>query len=274
MFALSKYFWWIVEPSNLFLALLLAGVALLWTRWRRAGRLLLAVVALAAVILAVFPIGTWLIAPLESRFPQVRALPASVVGVITLGGAVNQFMTAARDQTALSGGAERLTEFVAIARRRPELRLVYTGGSGSVLRQGLKETMVARRLFGEIGLDPALVVYEDQSRNTHENAVMTHALIRPKPDDTWVLITSAMHMPRAVGVFRKAGWKVLPYPVDFQTEGTGRVRYLAGFGHGMGKLGTAIREWVGLIAYRVLGRSDSWFPAPTRPDEPHRSTRG
>ena len=185
-----------------------------------------------------------------------------MVGLITLGGAVNQFMTVARDQTALGSGVERLTEFVAIARRRPELRLIYTGGSGSLMRQDLKETLVARRFFSEIGFDPARVVYEDQSRNTHENAVMTHALIRPNPDDTWVLITSAMHMPRSVGVFRKAGWKVLPYPVDFRTDGSGQFTYFQGLANGFGKLGTALKEWIGLIAYRVLGRTDSLFPAP------------
>ena len=262
MFALSKIFWWIAAPSNVFLALFVAGIALLWTPWQRSGRQLLAVLAAVAIILAVLPIGTWMIVPLENRFPQIRDIPASVVGVITLGGAVNQFMTVARDQTALSGGVERLTEFVAIARRRPELRLVYTGGSGSLTRQDLKETLVARRLFSEIGFDPARVVYEDQSRNTHENAVMTHALIRPRPDETWILITSAMHMPRSVGVFRMAGWKVLPYPVDFKTDGIGGFRYFRGFGAGLGGLSTAIKEWVGLFAYRVLGRIDSLFPAP------------
>ncbi len=124
MFVFSKIFWWIVAPSNVFLVLLVAGVALLWTPWRRSGRRLLAGLTAAALIVAVLPIGAWMIGPLESRFPQTREIPPSVVGVITLGGAVNQFMTVARDQTALSGGAERLTEFIAIARRRPELRLV------------------------------------------------------------------------------------------------------------------------------------------------------
>ena len=262
MFAISKIIWWIAEPSNVFLALFVAGIVMLWTPWRRSGRRLLGFLAAVAVILAVLPIGRWMIVPLENRFPQVREVPASVVGLITLGGAVNQFMTVTRDQTALSGGVERLTEFVAIARRRPELRLVYTGGSGSLTHQDLKETLVARRLFSEIGFDPARVVYEDQSRNTHENAVLTHALIRPRPDETWVLITSAMHMPRSVGVFRKAGWKVLPYPVDFKTDGTGQFKYFPGMTNGFGKLGTAFREWVGLFAYRMLGRTDSLFPAP------------
>ncbi len=91
---------------------------------------------------------------------------------------------------------------------------------------------------------------------------MTHALIRPGPDETWVLITSAMHMPRSVGVLRKAGWKVLPYPVDFKTDGTGESRYFSGFGAGLGGLSTALKEWLALFAYRVLGRTDSLFPAP------------
>ena len=262
MFAVSKILWWIFAPSNVFLLLLIAGVALLWTRWRRAGRRLLFLLTAAAVVLAAIPIGTWMIVPLENRFPQVRELPPSAVGVITLGGAVNQFMTVARDQTSISSAAERLTAFVTIARRRPELRLVYTGGSGSLMRQDLKETLVARRFFGEIGLDPARVVYEDQSRNTHENAVLTHALIRPKPDETWILITSAMHMPRAVGVFRKAGWNILPYPVDFRTEGSGRFSYFNGLSRGFEMLSTAIKEWLGLLGYRVMGRTDSVFPGP------------
>ena len=140
---------------------------------------------------------------------------------------------------------------------------LWTLPSGfTMTRQDLKETLVVRRLFAEIGFDPALLVYEEQSRNTHENAVMTHALIRPAPDDVWVVITSAMHMPRAVGVFRKAGWKILPYPVDYKTDGTGRFRYYRGFPSGFGKLGTALKEWVGLVAYRILGRTDSLFPAP------------
>ncbi len=262
MFAFSKIIWWFVEPSIVFRVLFLAAIVLLWTRWRRSARRLLVILAVVMVSLAVFPIGTWMIVPLENRFPPVREIPPSVVGVITLGGAVNQFKTVARDQTSLSGRVERLTEFVAVARRRPELRLVYTGGSGSLRRQDLKETLVARRLFAEIGFDPALVVYEDQSRNTHENAVMTHALIRPGPEDIWVLITSAMHMPRSVGVFRKAGWKVLPYPVDYKTDGTGEFRYFHGFPSGFVSLGTALKEWAGLLAYRVLGRTDSLFPAP------------
>jgi uncharacterized SAM-binding protein YcdF (DUF218 family) len=262
MFAFSKIIWWFVEPSNVFLVLLLVAIVLLWTPWRRWARRLLAFLVVVTVILAVFPIGTWMIVPLENRFPQIREIPPSVAGVITLGGAVSPYMTVVRDQTSLSGAVERLTEFIAIARRRPELRLVYTGGSGSLRHQDLKETVVARRLFTEIGFDPALVVYEDQSRNTHENAVMTHALIRPGPEDVWVLITSAMHMPRSVGVFRKAGWKVLPYPVDYKTDGTGEFRYFNGFPKGFGALGTAIKEWVGLLAYRMLGRTDSLFPAP------------
>jgi len=262
MFTFSKIFWWIVEPSNVFLVLFVVSITLLWTPWRRSGRRLLVLLATAAVAFAVLPIGAWMIVPLENRFPQVREVPESAVGAITLGGVVNQFMTVARDQTALSGGVERLTEFVAIARRRPDLRLVYTGGSGSLMRQDLKETLVARRFFSEIGFDPERVVYEDQSRNTHENAVMTHALMNPGSDETWVLVTSAMHMPRSVGVFRKAGWKVLPYPVDFKTDGTGQFDYFLGLSNGLGKFGTALKEWVGLFAYRVLGRTDSLFPAP------------
>ena len=113
-----------------------------------------------------------------------------------------------------------------------------------------------------MGFDHGRVVYEDQSRNTYENAIMTYDLVRPDPDETWALITSAMHMPRSVGVFRKAGWMVLPYPVDFKTEVTGQFNYFQGLAGGFDTLGTALKEWIGLIGYRMLGRTDNIFPAP------------
>jgi uncharacterized SAM-binding protein YcdF (DUF218 family) len=262
MFTISKVLWWFVEPSNLALLLLAAGALLLWTRWARFGRGLVAWLTAALLAIAVLPLGTLLIEPLENRFPPVREPPARVAGVVVLGGSVNQFLTQARDQVALGGGAERLTEFAALARKRPDLRLAFTGGSGSLFRQDAKETAVARRLFADLGLDPARVAFEDRSRNTYENAVFTHRLLRPAPEETWLLVTSAMHMPRAVGAFRKAGWRVVAYPVDYATAGDGE--FALGFSliDGLDAISVGIREWLGLVVYRLLDRTDSLFPGP------------
>ena len=107
-------------------------------------------------------------------------------------------------------------------------------------------------------------MFEDRSRNTHENAVFSHALAQPKPGETWVLITSAFHMPRAVGAFRRAGWTVVPYPVDYALEPDPPMSWQMDFLGAMGTLRSAVHEWTGLAAYRLTGKTDALFPAPER----------
>ena len=262
MFVFSKIFWWVFEPSNVIFLILLIGAGLLWIRrWRSVGRRLVSLVILFLLFLSVTPIDTILIAPLENRFQMIKDLPTDAVGIISLGGAVNQFSTKARDSIALNEHSERLTAFIALARRYPRLKLVYTGGSASMSRPDVKETLVARRLFNALGVPPNRVIYEDKSRNTFENAVRTHDLIAPLPNEKWVLITSAMHMPRAVAVFRKAGWNVIPYPVSYVTYER-NYRFWRHPFRSLRALSIGMHEWVGLTAYRLLDRSDVLFPAP------------
>ncbi len=262
MFVFSKIFWWVFEPSNLVFLILLIGTALLWSwRWRNFGRRLVVLVVAFLLILSVAPFDALLIAPLEDRFPRVGNGPADAVGAITLGGAVNQYSTKARGSISLNGDAERLTEFISLARRHPDLKLVYTGGSASMTQPLVKETLVARRLFDALGVEPSRVIYEDQSRNTHENAIYTHRLIAPSPGEKWLLITSAFHMPRAAGVFRKAGWNVIPHPVSYMTY-EGDYKFWRSPFSALNDLSIGVHEWIGLVAYRLLGWTDELFPAP------------
>jgi len=114
-----------------------------------------------------------------------------------------------------------------------------------------------------MGLDVSRILFERQSRNTFENATLTHALVRPRAGERWVLITSAMHMPRAIGAFRKAGWSPIPYPVDFQTVGPPRFTPRIQLGlRELGRFSTALREWTALAVYRLLNRTGAFFPAP------------
>ena len=260
----SKVGWWLFAPANLMLIVLFVGVALLWSRWRRAGRLLLSVTLVAVALLAILPLSDWGVAPLENRFPQPRELPARITGIITLGGVVNPTLTKNRGQVALMHGAERLTEFVALARRYPEARLVFTGGSGSLMNPALKEAPVARQLIDSLGFDTSRIIFEDQSRNTYENALLTRDLIKPKAGEIWVLVTSALHMPRSVGVFQAAGWNIIPYPVDYLTHGKGGRTFRFDLQRGLNAFRLAAREWTALVVYRVLGRTKALFPAPNR----------
>lgn len=261
-FTLSKVLWWFAAPGNALLAVIGLGVLLLWTPWRRAGRRLATLGVLLLGTAAMLPIGGQLIQTLENRFPVVHRLPEHVDGIIALGGVADQFVTVARGQVAIGDPVERLTEMAALARRHPEARLIFTGGSGLLFDQSVREADVLAPFFSQIGLDPARITFEDQARNTYENAQLVSDLAAPKPGETWVLITSAFHMPRAVGCFRKIGWDVLPYPVDFKT--TGKAGWHVGFNvsGNLGALDLGVHEWLGLLFYRITGRTDALFPAP------------
>jgi len=262
MFVLSKIFLFLINPGVWVPGLFLLGTTLLWTRWSRAGRRLLTGLTAFLLLVGVLPLGQIMIAPLENRFPTLTTVENPVDGIIVLGGTVVQSLTVDRGQPALSDGAERLTEFVKLARAYPRARLIFTGGSGSILRQDLKEADTARQFLQEMGLDPNRVTFEADARNTMENAVFSHRLMQPATNERWLLVTSAAHMPRAMGVFRKAGWQPTGYPVDYKTFR--HYEWTPGFNltGGLGTLSDGLYEWLGLAIYRLLGRSDDLFPGP------------
>jgi uncharacterized SAM-binding protein YcdF (DUF218 family) len=260
-FFLSKLLWWPARPGTGALLLAVIGLVALW-RGRRWGRWPAAAGLGFLVLLAALPLNQLIEYPLEERFPRPAAEPARIDGIVVLGGAVEQKLTAAHGMPALNGAAERMTEPVALLRRHPEARLVFTGGSASLLPGGLSEAAVARRLWQELGVPADRMAFEDVSRNTHENAVLTHRLVQPKPGETWLLVTSASHMPRSMGVFRRAGWQVVPWPVNYRTGRTADIWFDTSLPVRLQEFEWAFREWIGLTAYWLMGRTDAWFPAP------------
>ena len=263
-FVASKVLWTLAAPANALLLLLSAGLILCWTRWRRAGIFLISLATLAFLAIAILPVSSWLYIPLENRFSRPERLPESIDGIVLLGGATVPGLTAARGQPALNRSAERVTTFVALARRYPEARLVFTGGSGSLTPGSLRQADVVRELLAMLGLDVSRVTFERDSRNTAENARYSRELVKPQSGETWLLITSANHMPRAVGCFRRVGWNVTPYPVDYQTSGATGFRPGFNFGGRLNSLNRATHEWIGLIAYRLLDRTTALLPGPER----------
>lgn len=262
-FAVSKIAWLVVQPGHALVLLLAIGAVLLWTPWRRGGRVLVALAAIGWLAVTLLPIDTWAVAPLENRFPSHGAPPENLTGIIALGGAVDTKVSEERGQPTVGPAAERLFRFAALARARPEARLVFAGGSGALLPGRLREADVVRELLTSLGVEVDRIVFERASRNTYENAVNLKALVEPKPGEQWLLITSAVHMPRAVGVFRRLGWDVVADPVDYLS--TGKARWLdpdRGLDQRLGVLTIGIKEWLGLLAYYWMGRTSALFPAP------------
>jgi uncharacterized SAM-binding protein YcdF (DUF218 family) len=211
--------WSVARPDNALLLLLCLGVGLLCTRRRRLGGGIVACAAAALFAIGVLPLGAWLLAPLENRFPPPKTLPDRIHGVIMLGGALDHDLTVARRQLVLRDPGERLVALLRLARRSPDARLVLAEGRGSLGPRELAEALPGKPFFTDMGIDFDRILLEHRARNTYENGVLTRALVKPQAGQQWVLITSAWHMPRAIGVFRKMGWAVIPYPVDYRTDG-------------------------------------------------------
>jgi uncharacterized SAM-binding protein YcdF (DUF218 family) len=262
-FEISKVLWFIAAPSNALILAALAGLILSATRFARLGRRVTAASVLTLSMVAFAPVGSWLLVPLEERFPPWPAYGPAPDGIVVLGGPFDSSISFARGRPAINDAAERLTEAAELARRFPGARVVFTGGLGTLFTADTNESDDAARVFAAMGLAPERLTFERESRNTHENAVFTRRLVAPKPGERWLLVTSAWHMPRSIGTFRAAGFAVEAYPVDYRARGPADLWRLQGLGtEGLRRFETATREWIGLVAYRITGRTDALFPAP------------
>lgn len=260
---LAKIFWLFADPVNALAILLFLGVAALLAGWRRLGT------ALAAAALALLLLATWttfgalLLRPLEDRFARPAPAPAEVAGIILLGGGFEGAVNLARGGYELNASGDRVVETAVLARRYPQARIVVSGGNGSLLLAGEGDADSAPRLLAALGVAPGRLVLENRSRNTWENAVFSRDMVEPQPGQTWLLVTSAFHMPRSMALFRKAGFDVVAWPADYRTAGTERPG-LAQDNQldSLRNSSLGIREWAGLTAYWLSGRIDSPFPAP------------
>ena len=262
----SIFFWTsklaglIIAPDNLLLFLLLISWILLRRGAHRFAMRLLGFVTIVLMVIALFPIGEWLLYPLEIRFPTNPKLPERIDGIIVLSGAEDAFLSSLWNQEELGDSAERDIAFLELARQYPNAKLVFTGGSGSMVQQDYKAADVANKLLYKLGLDLSRVTFERNSRNTFENVVLSKELVRPHPGQKWILITSAWHMPRSVGIFCKTGWPVIPYPVDHWTMPGKLLRIDVSLSDHLRGLAIGVREWVGLIAYYLSGKTTALFP--------------
>jgi uncharacterized SAM-binding protein YcdF (DUF218 family) len=261
-FILSKTAAHLLLPSNFLFALGLAGLVLLATRWRRAGVRLLIACFILLVLAGILPVGKVLNHTLEQRFPPWNPARGAPDGIIVLGGAINPVLSRIYGEPQISESAERLTAVPKLARAYPNARIVYSGGDASLLANKGREAEYLYPLLDSFGVPRERVLLETRARNTYENAAFTKELVKPKPGERWLLVTSAEHMPRAVGCFRRIDFPVDAYPVDWHSGrriGLWPNSYIAG---GLGSLDDAVHEWTGLLAYWLTGRISEFFPGP------------
>ncbi|MER2534562.1 MAG: YdcF family protein [Rhizobiaceae bacterium] len=261
-FYASKIFWFFIQPLNLAIFLLLLGLLARLVRFRRAS-LAAFVSATLVLVLAVWTsAGQLALGVLEDRFARPPA-PAEIAGIVVLGGGFEGAINLVRGGYELNSAGDRFVETAVLARRYPRAKVVISGGDGSLLLDGELDATAAMRLLTALGVERDRLVLETRSRNTHENAVFTRELVSPRPGETWLLVTSAFHMPRSIGLFRKTGFAVTPWPVDYRTSGReGLGLFRDNQTDTLVASTLAIREWIGLTAYWLTGQIDSPFPGP------------
>jgi len=256
MFLASKLLSFVTQPLAWVLLLFVLSVACrpFWRAWGQGFNW----AALAILLLQGWePLPDMLLRQLETQYaePAPQATLQAYAGVVVLGGALEPaYVWQGHQQPALNGAAERMTAPISLLKNNPHLTVLFTGGEGELFAQGLGEAARAKIFFDSMGIAAERVMYESESHTTYENAVLSARLKNVTPSQPWLLLTSASHMPRAMATFRKAGWNVTAYPVDYRTgEATPWTRY--SLTEGARKWHNALHELLGLLAYRLAGRA-------------------
>jgi uncharacterized SAM-binding protein YcdF (DUF218 family) len=256
MFQISKILWGLFQPTSLILFIFIAAASFLIAgRTKTALRLFAGAIALF-LLCGFSPLSDWLLGSLEDRATAMAATGLDgASGIIVLGGGlegeVQPHGLAAMDKY---GG--RLAETTKLALRYPSLPIIFSGGDARLVKLGgeAPEAEFARRFFERYGISPPRLILEGHARNTFENASLTAMLLRPKPEQNWILVTSAFHMPRAKALFEGQGFHVLAYPVDYRANRQHRSkRGLGSFFDPFRRIDLAAKEWAGIVVYWLRG---------------------
>ncbi|MBV6632542.1 MAG: YdcF family protein [Alphaproteobacteria bacterium] len=254
------------------------------TRWPIWGKRLALGAAGLLLLVGLLPVGDFLIRPLEARFPAIEDTGDRGWGLgqrphiaVVLGGAVQPVLSNGAEKIAVNGAAERLLATAAMAKREPGLAIIVSGGAGSLWSGDAEAPLIAEWLSMQ-GVPGNQLILDDKSRNTYENANFSIDILKQSiPSDQRMrlaIITSAAHMPRAIGSFRRAAaaaglleLDLLAYPVDYRSTPVPLLR-IQRVGDGLSNLDAASREWLALLAYFFLDRIDSPLPGPDMHDQP------
>lgn len=249
-----------MQPLNL---LCLIGIIGFFARFRypKCGQKIINLTLIAIIAFGIIPLGPLLITLLERQYPASSAMPSQIDGIIVLGGAFEPAMSRKMGQLSVNDSIERFLCFVDLGKKNPSAMMISSGGNGDILNPDVLESDDAKAFFALTTLNNRDIVYEDKSKNTYENALYSKEIAKPNKGENWVVITSAYHMPRAVGIFQKLDWDIIPYPCDFKTSGDYKIfNNLPNIAMNFSYLNIAIKEIFGMIVYYLTGKSAFIFP--------------
>ncbi len=259
-FIASKLVWSLIEPENLLIILLSLTLLLFLLKKDRLAKKLFYVSSGALLSISILPIGSWLLYPLEIQFPTNPQLPEQVDGIILLGGSFQSSSSQSWGKVQTNLFADRIHDFLILLHRYPHAKAVFTGGNASIANKHQSEAYYAEQLFLDMGIAKDRIIFENNARNTYENIIFTKKLLQPKPNENWIIISTAFHLPRTIGIFCQNNWSVIPYPADFHTNPNQLLSPSLNLSAGFKTLNYAVHEWLGLIAYYVAGKTPQLLP--------------
>ncbi|QWD76332.1 YdcF family protein [Polynucleobacter sp. MWH-UH24A] len=266
-FITSKIVQFVIEPLNLIFLVTLLGWFFLIIRKTVLTNRLLALAVIGFLAVGYLPIPEALTRVLEdavSKSSIQNINPDQFAGIIILGGAISgEDIASDRGEVSIGSAAERVTKGLELIRKYPDKPFIFSGFSGRVNPRGMSEADAFKQLIQEQGLGDitnTTAFYENQSRNTYENAIYSKMIMdtiyqqspvqQAKP---WLLVTSASHMYRSTKIFEKQGIPIIAVPVDYQTANTLQWREFNLTG-GAFLWNMLLHEYIGIAAYQLTGK--------------------
>ena len=259
-FITSKLAWIVLSPANLIILMMLFGTFLLMNDYISAAKKVLIPTVLLSLTAMAYPVGDSMIMPLESRFSKPSVMPKQIDGIIVLGGGEQLSVSMSWNSAELGAGGDRYLGAAILAAQYPEAPVIFAGGHNVLNFDGKgSEAQIAEHLLTAMGIDKQRLILESKSRNTNENFLFMAPLL-PKVNGQYLLVTSAFHMPRAMGIARQQGVDAISYPVDYRSNKAELRRWNFNLHQHLEVLEPAWREWIGLTVYFMTGKIEQWFP--------------
>ena len=255
-FLMAKIFWFLFNPLNVFLFITSFTFIAFLFRLRIIKFIFLFTWTLLLLFIFIFPTGNYLIHILEKKYNQDTNLSnfEKIDGLLILGGSTDPYLSHIYNQIIFMGSAERLFESTRIIKQFPNAKVIFSGGSNKLINNNYTESDNAKQFFNEMDISQNKIIYENKSRNTFENIFLSKQISNYKKGEVWIVISSAYHLNRAILVAEKLDWKLLPYATDFQQPK--KINFFPNFNlfSNLAAIQLASHEWVGLIAYYLMGR--------------------
>jgi uncharacterized SAM-binding protein YcdF (DUF218 family) len=254
---LSKFIALPFYPVGLTIALLIAGCISTLLGKQKRGIVLTICAGLLLYLFSSGPLPDFLVRSLENKYAPLTVFPPATAIVLLSGGEIAKAPPRLYDE--INAAGDRILYAARLARAHVAPRLIITGGNIDCIRTitGSQAEASYRLCTEQLGVDSSCILLENKARNTYENGLFTKQLLDSlKLPPTVILVTSALHMPRSVAIFKKLGMTVIPAPTDFLADNPPQFKIIQLFptAGSLDNSSNVLHEIYGIIAYKLMGR--------------------